>query len=126
DPAVEHSCPDVAEGAQQPPEPARDRTAGIVVGDHHVAVADSQSAHCSLELLPAWQWVPARAVLAADVSVKIYEDGTGNVSGVVGGLTGAAVQVPADVDDAKSCVRQVPAQPFRRDDRPGRAHRQTL
>src|SRR5690606_5219741 len=90
-----------AEDAHQPDEAGGGGAPGVVVGDHRGVVADAQPAERGGEVLRGGQRVPAalRGRGGGEGPVDVGPDRGGPVPGEVGVAAGAAVQVPADVDD---------------------------
>jgi hypothetical protein len=56
-------------------------------------------------------------LVAGDLGVEIDEHGSRNVTGIVSGPSRPAVQIPAEVDDAKVVILEVPGKPAALDQR---------
>jgi hypothetical protein len=100
---------------QHPDQPGGDHPAGVVVGHHGIVVPDAERGHALGEDLRLRQRVPPRVGpgVRGQPAVQVDEDRTRQVTGVVGGAAGPAVEVPADVgeDDLVAVLAQ-----------PGRVH----
>ena len=97
-PAIENGGTPAGTG-EHPPQPGRDRPAGVVVGHDEVAVAESERRHGAGEVLGRGQRMASRAVAgrAGKNRLDVDEDRAGDVPGLVRDPSAPAVEVPAHV-----------------------------
>ncbi len=113
----------MAGGAEHPHQASRDDAAGVVVRHDDGVIADPAPRHPPGERLGIGQRVAADGwpACTGQPELEIDEDGARKVAALIGGATGAPVQVPPDVGQDDIAVGLMSVPPFQIDH--GRDHR---
>ena len=104
----------MAGGPEHPHQASRDDAAGIVVRDDDGVIADPAPRHPPGERLGIGERMAALRwpACTGQPELEIDEDGARKVAALIGGATGAPVQVPPDVGQDDIAVGLMSVPPF--------------
>ena len=98
-PAVEDLDLVVSDGVEHPPHSGRNLTVAVVVDHDMINWSDTKLTKSHTKSGRRRQWMTSRTLSATEVSVKVDEDGAGNVATLIGvSAVGRIGQGPSNVE----------------------------